>query len=112
MATRIISIQPGVPSFRQRVALDGAEFLLQFAWNQRSAKWYLSVYDTSETPLALNLKVVADWPLTRLITDERMFPGEVFALDTTGEGIDPGLSDLGARVKLIYIDAADLYNGG
>lgn len=94
-------------SYTQRTVLDGREYLLRFRWNQRAAKWYLSIYDQNEIPIYEGIKIVTNFPLLGYrIVDARRPPGEIIAVDVTSDR-DPGLYDLGSRVVLMYVDAAD-----
>lgn len=108
MAIRVINTPQNIPFFTQRTTLDGREYLLTFDWNQREQKWYLSIADQDEVPIVSSIKLVANFPLTHLLVDSRSPPGELFAMDTSGNGLDPLLSDLGTRVLLLYMDAEDL----
>lgn len=108
MATRIIPTSTELSSYTQRVVLDGREYTLGFQWNQREAKWYLSLADQDGVAIVHGIKVVADFPLLRTLTDRRAPPGEIWAQDRSGTGADPGLRELGVRVILVYMDAADL----
>jgi|ADGO01.1.fsa_nt_gi hypothetical protein len=111
MALQIIRTDPELSSYTQRTVLDGREYILGFQWNQRAEKWSLSIYDQDGSPIALGLKLVANFPVTRRITDSRGPFGTIFPLDTSGEGRDPGLRDLGRRVLLVYLEASDLEDG-
>lgn len=108
MAVLVISTSTELSSYTQRTILDGVEYLLSFQWNQREAKWYLSIADSEGAPLGSGLKLVADFPLNRRLVDPGAPPGVLYAMDRTGEGVDPGLRDLGDRVFLIYVPVADL----
>lgn len=96
----------------QRTALDGRDYLLHFAWNQRESKWYLDVRDQRGEPIVLGIKIVANKRLLgRLVTSEARPPGELIAVDMTSpagsgkDAYDPGKSELGSRVVLLYLDA-------
>lgn len=102
MALRIINTSTELSGYTQRTILDGREYLLRFLWNMREAKWYLSIADQTGSPIVDGIKVVADFPLTRRIVDERCFPGSLIAMDTSEKGLDPGLTELGDRVVLVY----------
>lgn len=98
-----IPVSKDVPNYTQRVTLDGREYLLGFDWNDREQRWYLSISTVDETPLAMGIKVIANWPLLRKFTDDRLPPGVLMAADLSPEGGEPpGFSDLGRRVKLHY----------
>ena len=88
------------------VTLDGTNYLLDRAWNDRDEAWYMDISLDDGTLLAAGRKLVVDWPLTGIRdTDPRMPPGVIFCTDTSGKQIDPGLNDLGARVPLCYEEA-------
>lgn len=111
MALQIIPTSPDVPYYRQKTKLEGREFVLYFAFNQRIGRWHLSVFDEEETPLVQGLKLVVNWPLLRHYRyDSRLPPGELMALAQDGSHEPPGLGELGEgkRVELIYLEVADL----
>jgi hypothetical protein len=99
---------PPIPYFTVGVELDGASYTLSFRWHVGDEYWYLRVLDDpGQTVLMGDVRVVADWPLYRSRTVR--FPvGYLIARDTTGQGLAPGLSDLGGRVQLYYATAADV----
>jgi hypothetical protein len=103
----IIPTLAGVARYSQRTILDGREYVLSFAWNSRVGKWSLSVADAKGVPIVQGIRIVCGLPLLRLLTDQRSPPGDLIALDRTGEG-DPGFNDLGTRVVLQYIEASSL----
>ena len=111
MAILLIPTTPGQPYYQQKTRLDGRDFLLHFAYNEREARWYLSIHDEEDTPLRKGLKLVANWPLLRHYReDPRMPPGELIIFDLTGDGSPPTLDDLGEglRCQLNYTPRADL----
>lgn len=111
MALIVIPTSPGVPYFRQKTKLEGREYVLDFAYNQRIQRWHLSIFDEEETPLVQGLKLVVNWPLLRHYRyDSRIPPGELMALAQDGTHEPPGIDELGEgkRVELCYLEAADL----
>lgn len=94
------------PAFTQRSKLDGTEYELYFEWNERDGRWFFSISDSTGDRIASGIKVVADWPLIHRVRDARRPPGEIVAIDSTGNGEPPGRDDLGARVKIYYYDEA------
>lgn len=101
-------------SFSERISLDGKEFDLDFRWNTRDERWYLSIYE-SETTTADDgsreaamdsIPILAGTPLLQQCRDRRRPLGEIFPFDTSGGGdtgqIDPAFSDLGVRVVILY----------
>ena len=99
-------------NFDLRVTLDDVDFVLRFEWNQREEKWYLTVSDADEDAILSGVKVVADYPLLTLAKhDSRCPAGQLLAVDSSGEGLDPHFSDLSGetpRVLLMYVTASEV----
>lgn len=108
MALLVVPTSTELSSYTQRVTLDGREYFMSFQWNQREAKWYLAIADENEDTIVSGIKVVADFPLTRKVADTRIAPGELLAIDFSQTGQDPGLTDFGERVLLVYVEASDV----
>lgn len=94
----------GYPAISQEIELDGRLYGLALRWNEREEVWYLTLSDQAGAPIVAGVRVVVDWDLLRKCVDARRPPGTLMAVDSTGEG-DPGLSDLGDRVKIVYVEA-------
>lgn len=108
MSTLLIPTSAGVPYFTQKTRLDGRDYVLRFAYNQRAERFSLSIYDESDAPLLLDLWLVSNWPLLRHYrSDPRLPPGELVAVDLTGDGSPATLDELGEgkRVELTYFEA-------
>jgi hypothetical protein len=107
---RLVQTTPGVPFQSRKVRLEGRDFILQLAWNQREAGWYLSILDEEATPLVMGLKVLANWRMLRQYYnwDPRVPPGEFVATDLTGGTEPPGLNELGVglRCELTYFESS------
>ncbi len=103
-----IPLRSDLTFFDLVIPLDAVNYTLQFRWNLREGAWYMDVLDdTGTTILMAGIKLVVDYALGIQFAD-RSPPGFFMMLDTSGKGDDPGISDLGARCKLIYWTAADL----
>ena len=99
---------PPLPAFTSQASLDGATYTLAFQWNERFSQWYLAIFDsTGQTQLMQAVVATANWPLYSPMT-VRYPPGALMFVDTSSSGTNPGLGDLGNRVTLLYLTAADL----
>lgn len=87
--------------------LDGRVYVFEFRWNHRDGAWYMAIRTEQGEPL-ISRKVVVGFPLTSRSRDVRLFPGEIIAVDTSGEKSDPGLGELGNRVQILYFERSDL----
>jgi hypothetical protein len=108
MATLLIPTSPGVAYFTQKTRFEGRDFILKFAYNSREERYYLHIFDEQEEPILMGLKLVANWPLLRHYRYEpRLPPGELMAVDLTGDGSPPTLNELGEgkRVELTYFES-------
>jgi hypothetical protein len=88
--------------------LDDATFQWAFEWVDRDDAWYLSLADVDGNPLVTGRKVVLGYPLLNLYADARLPKGALYAVDTGGTDTEPGLLDLGDRVKLLYFSEGEL----
>jgi hypothetical protein len=95
-------------NYEEIVSLDGEDYLVKMLWNSRDRHWYLTVRDSDDVDICTGFKVVSDFELDKHETDERHWPGQIWTVDLAQTGVDPGLRDLGSRVRLLYIDAEDL----
>jgi hypothetical protein len=108
MATLLIPTIPGAAYHSFKTRLQGRDFIFRLSFNEREERWYLSLLDEEETPLLQSVKLLANWPLLRHYRfDPRLPPGELMAIDPTGNGDPPTLDELGEglRVELTYFEA-------
>lgn len=110
-----LPLRVDVAFFAYSIELDGATYGFEFLWNERAGDagtWFVTVSDVSGVVLVACRRLVVDYPiLARYSSDPRLPPGMLLAADMTGTGTDPGRNDLGARVVLLYFDAATLAAG-
>jgi hypothetical protein len=98
-----IPVASGAPLYSERITLDGIEYIFKFDWTEREDRWFLSIFSVSGTPLALGIKIVANWSLLRRFSSKDLPQGVLAAVDMSPqEGESPGFFDFGTRVKLLY----------
>ncbi len=105
---RVIPASQTESNFPLVVTLEGQDYIFAYLWNERDSHWYLTVRDSSGSDIVTGIKVVADVPFYVHESDERWPPGDIWIRDTTGSETDPGLRDLGTRVKVVYVDEEDV----
>lgn len=106
MADLIIPTFPSLPSYRQRTVLDGVEYVLDFRFAEREARWYLDLRKSTGELLSGSIKLVSNFELlASRRTNADIPPGELVVLDLRPTPADPGFDELGDVVALIYREA-------
>lgn len=91
------------PLYTERIRLEDRDYVLRFDWAGRESRWYLSIYDSEETPLLVGIKVIANWDfLSRSAWNAALPPGVLITMDLEQGGEPPTLKDFGTRVRLFY----------
>jgi len=100
--------------------LDGVAYTLRFRWNESgmhgevdgteaAGHWEMRVLDeTGEVIVAGDQRVGVTLPEYAAYVTNRRPPGAFVFVDTSGRNLDPGRNDLGSRVQLLYLTAAEL----
>lgn len=109
MAVEIPGPPEGEVDFEVRVPLDGTFFTFRQRYNERVGSWVLDILTGDGDVLAQGLTMRADTAVNaHLRTRPGMPTGVLLPLDTTNAGTDPGLAEMGQRVRLVYITAEEL----
>ena len=104
----LIPTRSDLPYFDLQVTLDSTTYTLTFRWNVRAAAWFVGVAsEDGQTVYAVGSRLVADFPFLLRRTG-RQPAGWLLCADTSGQGLDPGIADLGTRCQVFYLTAADL----
>ena len=109
MTTRRIEVETNRPRFTERVSLDGVTYRLTFRWNDRAPAWLVDIASEDGTMVVSGRRLAVNNLLTRQFRHlPALPPGHMMAFDTTLRASDPGLTDLGTRVIMLYAEAADV----
>lgn len=100
------TLTDGLTAYDQRTELDGVTYLFTFRWNTRRERWTFSIDGLDGTPILTGQTVSLFIPLNRRAVGGP--PGMLLAVPEDGSTEPPGLLDLGARVRLYYLTAAEL----
>ena len=106
MATLTIPVRADLPAYTFQITLETKLFTLTFRFNERMDRWIMDIADEDEVDLLLGTLIITEWNLIERFKDDRLPPGEFFALDESGERKSPGREDLGNDVKLFYVEAS------
>lgn len=103
-----IPTTPGEPHYTQRTRLDGKDYNLEFLWNVREARWYLSLSDDAGTLILAGLKLMTNVGLLAAYhADPNVPPGELAVVSKVSTA-PAGLYELGLglRCELTYFPIA------
>jgi len=98
----IVPTRTDLATYEFTIELDAAIYRFRFQFNERDQSWFFDLLDEDGNPFRQGKKVVTNFPLFRLLATEGRPPGELYAVDTTGQNIRAGLEDLGSQVILVY----------
>jgi hypothetical protein len=105
MSTLVLPVTPEAPRYEFSCTLEGRTFSFEFAWNERSEAWFLTVRDADGVDLAAGRRVVLGANLLGRSASAALPPGMLLAVDTSGANTDTGRDDLGSRVKIVYVES-------
>lgn len=104
----VIPLIPSVPHYRVATTLADVTYVIDVRWNTREAAWYMDVFQEDETPIRQGIKIVLGTALGNTTIDPEWPPGYFYATDTSGQGLDAGLDDMGERVILVWYEASEV----
>lgn len=107
MAIVTLPMRPDLPNYGFQVDLEGVSYGFVFRWNDREGSWYFDLLDGEGVTLRAGVKLVLDFPLFLSIASARRPPGQLFAVDTSNTGAEPGAHDLGVRIQLVYYESSE-----
>lgn len=101
-----LPVSATAPLVRQRVELEGVEYVLETAWNARARVWSMALSDTDEAPIRLGLQLRRGVPLLRGLADPRRPAGELVVV---GRVEEPAIDSFAlGDASLVYFTAAEV----
>lgn len=97
-----IPISSAQSSFKLRAELDDKEYVLQFSWNTRLGRWFVSLMDSVENPLIMGIMLVTNTPLFNRFRGEQYPQGTMILYNAAGQSYEAGRNDLGNTHYLVY----------
>lgn len=105
----VIPITQGDPLQLMSISIDGEPYVLRVRWNMTDAAWYLDAWERDGvTAIAFGIKLVLGVMLGKAYNHPLFQSGGMFLIDLSNTGVEPGFTDLGARVILASTTVADL----
>jgi hypothetical protein len=101
-------------SYSQRTQIEGVDYELRYAHNERTDSWTLDIaalgsVDADNVPIVTGRKIFIGDNLLGYASDALTPPGLLLALSVDGTRRAPGLGDLGTRVNLYYLEAGETF---
>ena len=106
MSLVLPTLTTGEEAYDQRTQLEGVEYLFAFRYNPRRELWTFGIQALDGRPILTGQSVHVGIPLGRRAV--RGPPGVFIAVSETDDLTSPTLHELGARVKLCYLTAAEV----
>jgi len=108
MATLQIPVNGRLASQIMTIPLDGTRYRLKVYYSFRQEIWILDLQTDRESDLLVGIKIVPEWGLIARFKIPGLPPGEILAIDTSGQELPPGRNDFGfnRRVRLVYREAS------
>jgi hypothetical protein len=107
---QILPFQPSIPNYTVSVVLGTVEYVFQVRWNARDGAWYFDLLDDTLDQIYSGVKIVLGAYLAARCSDPRWLAagGILVATDTSNQGLDAGIDDLGARVQVVFYTIAEM----
>lgn len=109
MATLVLPIRSDFKAYDFQIDLEGVIYTLDFGFNTRAGRWYMSIYDQAKENLLIgDIPVLINMPLHDQYIDVELPPGRFIALNETGSNEEAGINNFGSEVKLFYQESGDV----
>jgi len=106
MSLIIPTVRDGTEAYDQRTQLEGIEYLFAFRYNLRRELWTFSIQALDGRAILTGQTVHVGIPLNRRAVQGP--PGVLIAVSETDDVTSPTIHELGERVKLCYLTAAEV----
>lgn len=98
-----------LPQYTISVTLEGVPYIFTFKWNVRGAYYTMDLLTSDNTLLVGGIKLVINSiGLIGKFPREGMPPGELLAIDASGNNAPITFDDLEERVELVYATEAEV----
>lgn len=98
----VINVPVEIPSFQQRVQLDGSSYYLSLTINERTDRWHFSLSDANNASIIEGKKMLPGRDLLRGVSSPLKPPGMLMTVDYSGADTVATFENLGVSVFLVY----------
>lgn len=104
MALLTIPLQNDIGNFNERLTLDGVDFVLDFQYNGRLDRWFMSIKDADEVVLIDRIKVNKDVNWFLQFNYKEIPQGDMIAFNFE-DAEEPNLENFSGSVNILYQEA-------
>ena len=109
MTTLVLPVRSDFNAYDFQMELESVIYTLDFGFNSRSSRWYMSIYDQSKENLLVgDIPILVSIPLHDQYIDPLLPPGRFIAVNETGTNEQPTRDNFGVDVKLFYQESTDI----
>ena len=109
MTTLVMPIRNDVDAYQFQIELESVIYTLDFGYNTRSGRWYMSIYDqVGEVLLVGDIPILINIPLHDQYIDTALPPGRFVAIDETGQNKEATADNFGTEIKLLYEESENV----
>ena len=94
--------------WQQQINLDGAEYVLSFAWNALNEYWSMDILTRDLNPLVMGIKIVVNYNLTYPYREEAITTGDIVCQNLIGGDAKIQRYDMGDVTQLVYYSLSEL----
>lgn len=96
------------PGYDYTIDLEGLTYRIVLTYRDRTASWYLDVYDSADVLLVSGKRLSIDYRLLWRHVGRKPADGILACLDTSDQFAEAGFDDLGNRCPFAWIPLADI----
>jgi len=96
------------PFYEFSTTLDGERFYFNVRWNDRDGAWYFDLADEEQVVIRHGIKIILGLALGMRTVSNRWPNGHMIAFDTSQQGVDATIDDLGTRVIVVFYTNEEL----
>lgn len=104
----LVPLIPSVPFYEGGLTLGTVQYRINLHWNSRMDLFFMDLLDVDGNHIRSGMAMVLGTFIGRQSASAEFPPGAFVLSDTSGEGRDAGIDDLGSRVQLYYFTDEEL----
>ncbi len=104
----VVPLAPSIPHYEAGLTIGTVQYRINVRWNGRMGLFFMDLMDVDGNHIRSGMAMVLGTFLGRQSASADFPPGAFMLTDTSGEGVDAGIDDLGSRVQMHYLTDEEL----